>query len=131
MTAEDVLDDINRYNSNKEKLFNDCADQFISLVRSELSEIYNKGLWTQMISVTQLGIVIKSMSPDFHHFDIEFNMYDEHKICEDYKFSTFKDFIESGQYKTSEILFYEALQRKGFEMVVDENNYLIVVLDIE
>lgn len=148
MTAEDILDDINKYNSNKVKLFNDCADQFISLVRSELSEIYSKGLWTQMVSVSQLGIVIKSMSPDFHSFKIDilsgFKMYDGHQICEDLELPTFKEFIESGTYKHSEINdfqnediiqivpFYAALKRKGFEMIVDEPNYqLIVALDIE
>lgn len=149
MEAKDLLQLITEYNSRKEEIFDRCADMFVSKVRNELEGIYNRGDWTRMVDVTQLGISVENLSDNFQKFEFHdillgYLMKFGETIQDEFHLQTFQEFIENEDYKefdlysfqNEEILqiqpFYEALKRKGFECYVDTGNYqLVVALNIK
>lgn len=148
MKAKDLLELINTYNLRKEEIFDHCADLFISKVRNELEEIYNRGDWTRMVDVTQLGISLIRLSDNFQRLEFDilsgYPMKFGQTMHDEFGFPTFQEFIESKGYEKYELNgfqcedillikpFYEALKRKGFECYVDTGNYqLVVALNIK
>ena len=146
MEAKDLLELINTYNSRKEELFDHCAELFISKVRNELEEIYNRGEWIKMVDISQLVIPIEELSENFQKFEFNILLGFPMRFGQTFHdwsgFPTFEEFIESKEYQNLNLYgfesdlqvkpFCEALKRKGFECYVDVDNCIIVVtLNIE
>ena len=145
MHANNLLDTIKEYNSHEKDIFDSCADSFISLVRQQLEEIYNKKEWAKMIGCTQLGIAVHKCTNDFK--EIEFSLsylMRKQNINDEYGIPTFSEFIDEEAYKGNELCgfmdedilhlkpFCEALERKGFACLADDDECeLIVTLDIK
>ena len=146
MNANVLLDKIREYNSHEEDIFNYCADLFISLVQNQLEEIHKKREWAKMVGCTQLGIAVHKCRNDFNDFEFELSylMRNSQNIHDEYHLPTFHEFLENKSYEGSELCGYidedilhlkpfcEALERKGFGCLVDDDECeLIVTLDIK
>lgn len=151
MDVNDVLKLVNMYNSQKEEIFDHCADLFIATVRNELEAIYNRGDWAGMIDYTQIGVTITSINKSFREFSINiFNSWNlkSNENMEDFDdVPAYNDFIKNNErlksdedeiagFQGKDILslkpFCEALERKGFKCYADPANWsLIVAFDVK
>lgn len=150
MNTNDLVAQINGYNSHENEIFDHCADLLLSTIRNDLDDIYNGGQWSRMIGVTQLGIALRSVSPDFKTFKIgildAYPMHFGQKFHDEFPdFPLYGTFVDSGKYINEEICGFQcedilllmplviSLRYKGFkEVYVDaENSQLVLVLDIK
>lgn len=149
MNAKDLVDQIDVYNSHETEIFDHCADLLLTTVRNELDDIYNRGQWSMMIGVTQLGIALRKVSPDFRTFEVgildAYPMHFGQTFHKEFpEFPLYGTFVDSGKYKNEEICGFQcediklliplviSLKYKGIEVYVDaENNQLVLTLDIK
>ena len=144
MTANDLRTLVKDYNSREEEIFDDVAENFVQQLRNELEKIMKEGKWASFVGCTTIGVSVTVINPLFLAFKLNvlgsWSLHHGKSYTKDYELVPFDRFIEEKNLKdVSEISgfqdediillkpFVKALQRKGFECYVDEDNYQMVV----
>lgn len=147
MNANDFRTIIKGYHAQEKDVFDKVADNLLSEVKQDLEKSIVDGTARSYFGITKFAFSLSSIQTNFFSFKFtvgNWNLHHKKDYCEDYELLTFDRFIvekdlnevnEIAGFQDQDILLLkplvEALQRRGFECYVDEENYeLIVACDI-
>ncbi|MBQ7410819.1 MAG: hypothetical protein IJW20_05520 [Clostridia bacterium] len=145
MNADDLRGLVKSYSSKEDEFFDEATETFVQLSRNAIEKKYNEGKWGWMFGCNQLGLTIVDIDYDFKCREVKIGwiLHNGKVLGKEYELPTYDQFIlkadltniEISGFQNEDVLllkpFVKALQRKGFEVFVDEDNFsLDVALDL-